>query len=77
MAISLHLFYKISLEMTYITIDTNKKQALLFLDYVKTLSFVTVHQEPNEITLNAIDEVKKGKLKKHKNSKDLISLLNK
>lgn len=34
--------------MTYISIDTNKKQAKLFLEYVKTLSFVTVHQEPNE-----------------------------
>ncbi len=31
--------------MTYITIDTNKKQALLFLEYVKTLSFVKVHHE--------------------------------
>ena len=63
--------------MTYITIDTHKKQALLFLEYVKTLSFVKIHQEPNPITLKAMDEVKKGKTKKHKNSKDLISFLNK
>jgi len=63
--------------MTYITIDTHKKQALLFLEYVKTLSFVTVHQEPNPTTLKAMDEVKKGKTKKHKNSKDLISFLKK
>lgn len=63
--------------MTSITIDTNKKQALLFLEYVKTLSFVTVHQEPNEVTLKAMEEVKKGKSKKHKNAKELIAFLNK
>ncbi|HEX7412659.1 MAG TPA: hypothetical protein VF411_01345 [Bacteroidia bacterium] len=63
--------------MTYITIDTNKKQALLFLEYIKTLPFITIHQEPNPTTLKAMDEVKKGKTKKHKNSKDLISSLNK
>ena len=63
--------------MTYITIDTNKKQALLFLEYVKTLSFVTVHEEPNPDTLKAMDDAKKGKTKKHKSSKDLISFLNK
>ena len=63
--------------MTYITIDTNKKQALLFLEYVKTLPFVTVHQEPNPETLKAMNEVKKGKIKKHKNSKELIPFLNK
>jgi hypothetical protein len=63
--------------MTYITIDTNKKQALLFLEYVKTLSFVKIHQGPNPATLKAMVEVKKGKTKKHKNSKDLIAFLNK
>ena len=63
--------------MTYISIDTNKKQALLFLEYIKTLSFVTIHQEPNSVTLKAMGEVKKGKTKTHKNAKDLISFLNK
>ena len=63
--------------MTYITIDTNKKQALLFLEYVKTLSFVTVHQEPNAVTLKAMEEAKKGKTKKHKSAKDLFAYLNK
>ncbi len=63
--------------MTYIAIDTNGKQALLFLEYIKTLSFITVYQEPNLTTLKAMDEVKKGKTKKHKSSKDLISFLNK
>ena len=63
--------------MTYITIDTHKKQALLFLEYIKTLPFVTIHQNPNPTTLKAIDDIKKGKTKKHKNAKDLISFLNK
>ncbi|MHB8259619.1 MAG: hypothetical protein ACYDCN_00730 [Bacteroidia bacterium] len=63
--------------MTYITVDTNKKQAILFLEYVKTLSFVKVYQEPNSDTLKAIDEVKNGKTKKFKTAKDLIAYLNK
>jgi antitoxin component of RelBE/YafQ-DinJ toxin-antitoxin module len=63
--------------MTYLTIDTDKKQAKLFLEYAKTLSFVTIHQEPNQTTLKAMEEVKKGKSKKHKSAKDLIAFLNK
>lgn len=63
--------------MTYISIDTNKKEALLFLEYVKTLSFVTIYQKPNRVTRAAIGESKKGKTKKHKSSKELISSLNK
>ena len=63
--------------MTYISIDTHKKEALLFLEYVKTLSFVTIHQKPNRVTRAAIGESKKGKTKKHKSSKELISSLNK
>ncbi len=63
--------------MTYITIDTSDKQALLFLEYVKSLPFVTVHKGPNPATLKAMDDVKKGRTKKHKSSKDLISFLNK
>lgn len=63
--------------MTYITVDTDKKEALLFLEYVKTLSFVKVYQEPNADTLKAMDDAKNGKTKKFKNAKDLIAYLNK
>ena len=35
--------------MTYITIDTHKKQAQQFLEYVKTLSFVKIYNEPGEL----------------------------
>lgn len=45
--------------MTYITIDTNKKQAQLFLEYVKTLPFVKIYHEPGKLK----DETK-GKAKK-------------
>jgi len=34
-----------------------------------------VHQEPNETTKKAIDEVKNSQSKKHKTAKDLIAFL--
>lgn len=69
--------YIFAVDMTYISIDTRNKQALPFLEYVKTLSFVTIHQKPNVTTLKAISEAKKGRTRKHKNVKELISYLNK
>ncbi len=63
--------------MTYITIDTDKKQAQQFLEYIKTLPFVKILQEPNAETLKAMDEVQKRKSKKHKSSKALIQSLSK
>ena len=41
--------------MTYITIDTRQKQAVLILEYLKTLPFITVHQ--NEKALLETEEV--------------------
>lgn len=69
--------YQFGFKMTYITVDTNKKQAILFLEYVKTLPFVKVYQEPNSDTRKAIDDAKNGKTKKFKTAKDLIAYLNK
>ena len=63
--------------MTYISIDTSNRQATLFLEYLKTLPFVTIHQQPNSVTKKAISEAKNGKSKKHKNAKELIAYLNK
>ncbi|NNM94137.1 MAG: hypothetical protein HKL88_01580 [Bacteroidia bacterium] len=63
--------------MTYITIDTHNKQALLFLEYVKTLPFVKVYEKPNAETLKAMEDAKNGKTKKIKNAKGLIAYLNK
>lgn len=63
--------------MTYISIDTSNKQATLFLAYLKTLPFVTIHQHPNPVTKKAMSEAKNGKIKKHKNAKNLIAHLDK
>jgi len=63
--------------MVYLSIDTSKKQAALFLEYLKTLPFVTIYQEPNPVTKKAMDEVRKGKTRKHKNATELIAFLNK
>jgi hypothetical protein len=40
--------------MVYLSIDTREKQAELFLEYLKTLPFVTVFQEPNPVTKKAM-----------------------
>jgi hypothetical protein len=65
--------------MTYVTIDTKQKQAKLFLEYIKTLSFVKVHNEnePNATTLQAMADIKEGKTRRHKNVDELIAHLNK
>jgi len=54
--------------MTYISIDTNKKKALQFLEYVKTLPFAKINEEPSSF-LKTKTEDKKGKIKKDKNNK--------
>jgi antitoxin component of RelBE/YafQ-DinJ toxin-antitoxin module len=63
--------------MTYISNDTNKKQAQQFLEYVKTLPFAKIHDEPNPVTLKAMEDAKQRKTKKHKSTKSLIAFLNK
>ena len=62
--------------MTVISIDTKNKQSKKFLEFAKTLSFVTVHEMPNATTKKAIEDSRTKKVTKHKNSKDLISFLN-
>lgn len=63
--------------MTYITIDTKTKQAKKFVELLETLSFAKILQEPNVVTKKAMDDARKNKTAKHKNSKDLIAFLNK
>ncbi len=63
--------------MTYIVIDTKDKQSEAFLKYVKTLPFAKVQEGSNVTTLKAMEAAKKGKTTKHKNTKELISFLNK
>ncbi len=63
--------------MTHIAIDTSKKEAKLFLEYAKTLAFVTFYDKPNSTTLKAMREAKKHKSKRHGSAKELILSLNK
>ena len=63
--------------MTYIVIDTSDKQSEAFLQYVKTLPFAKIQTGANATTIKAMEDVKKGKVTKHKNVKELISFLNK
>ena len=63
--------------MTYIIIDTDDKQSEGFLQYVKTLSFAKIQSGANITTIKAMEQAKKGNTTKHKNTKELISFLNK
>ncbi|MCD6010625.1 MAG: hypothetical protein K0Q79_487 [Flavipsychrobacter sp.] len=63
--------------MTYIVIDKTDKQAEAFLRYVKTLPFAKIQSGENAVTIKAMEQAKKGKVTKHKSSKELIAFLNK
>ncbi len=63
--------------MTYIRINTNTVQAKKFVELIETLSFAEILSKPNSVTKRAMNSAKKEKVTKHKNSKDLISFLNK
>jgi hypothetical protein len=66
--------------MVYLRIRENSMQAKLMLEYLKTLSFVDVIEKdkiPNGITLKAINDAEQGKVTKAKNTKDLMTQLNK
>ncbi|MCF8450406.1 MAG: hypothetical protein K9G49_11100 [Taibaiella sp.] len=58
-------------------IDTNDKQSKAFMAYVKTLPFAKIQEGVNATTIKAMEAAKKGKTTKHKNTKELISFLNK
>lgn len=63
--------------MTYIRIDTKTKQAKKFVELIETMPFAEILKEPNSTTKSAMDNAKKGKITKHKNSKELVAFLNK
>ena len=63
--------------MTYITIDTKTKQAKKFVELIETLPFAKILKEPNSVTRKAIEDARKNKSAKYKNSKELIAFLNK
>lgn len=63
--------------MTYLLIDTKTRQAKKFVELMETLPFAKILKDPNEVTKAAMMDVKKGKTRRHKNSKELIAFLNK
>jgi hypothetical protein len=63
--------------MTYITIDTKTVQAKKFVELIETLPYAKILKEPNAATKKAMSDIKKGKITKHKNAKELITFLNK
>ncbi len=61
--------------MTTIVINNKTKAAKAFLEFAKSLSFVTVVENndiPNETTINAIIEATKGKTVKCENFDDYL-----
>ncbi len=63
--------------MTYISIDTKSKQAKKIVELLETLPFAIIHNEPNTTTKKAMASARQGKVKKYKNSNELIASLNK
>jgi phage host-nuclease inhibitor protein Gam len=64
--------------MVNIRIKENSPQAKAIIELLKTMSFVEFIDEktPQEITLEAIKDAKKGKITKAKDTKDLFKKLN-
>lgn len=63
---------------TIIKIDSNSKDAKLFLAFARTLRFATVlddNEELNAEAIKAIEDVEKGKTTKEKNTKELFDNL--
>ena len=50
--------------MTYITINTKTIQAKKLIEFLETLPYVSILNDPNEETQRAIDKARKRKTKK-------------
>ena len=63
--------------MTDIRINTKTKQAKKFVEVIETMPFAGILNERNGTTKSAMDNAKKDKTTRHKNSKELVAFLNK
>ena len=63
--------------MDVIKSDSNIKQTKPLLAFVNSLPFIKVYKETNAITRQAMEDAENKKVIKHKNTKKLISFLNK
>jgi DNA polymerase elongation subunit (family B) len=64
--------------MTTITINENTAKGKKLLEYLKEFKnekFITFHNQPNETTKKAIQEVRAGKVTKTKSVNDLMQQL--
>ena len=65
--------------MATIIIDTRTTEAKKMLEFLKTTRYARVleEKEPNDETIQAMQEVEEGKVKTYKSAKDLMSGLKK
>ncbi len=61
--------------MTYITINTETIQAKKLIEFLETLPYVRILNDPNEETQRAIDKARKRKTKKVESLDELFSEL--
>ena len=65
--------------MTTVIIDTRSKEAKKMVEFLKTASFAKVieDKDPNDETIQAMNEVAEGKVNSYKSTKDLMASLKK
>ena len=65
--------------MTTVIIDTRTKEAKKMVEFLRTTRYakVLMEKEPNEETLQAMNEVKEGNVNTYKSAKEMIASLKK
>lgn len=65
--------------MTTVIINTRSKEAKKIIEFLKTTRYARVFEEniPNEETIQAMNEVKEGKVNAYKSAKEMIESLKK
>lgn len=65
--------------MTTVIIDTRSREAKRLVEFLKTTRYARVleEREPNEKTIEAMNEVAEGKVNTYKSTKEMISSLKK
>ncbi len=65
--------------MTTVIIDTRTKEAKKIVEFLRSTRYARVFEEnePNEETIQAMNEVAEGKVKTYKSAKDMIESLKK
>jgi len=61
--------------MIHLAIDPKTDVAMKLIEFLKTQPFITVVEEPNEETIQAIEEARQGKLNEYSNTDELFEKL--